>query len=61
MSSPKIYQIIFGIENEAGGNDQIQQYKEEIPDTNVKILGNFNFTDYKSTIESVKEFFLTTI
>ena len=60
MSSPKIYQIIFGIENEAGGNDQIQQYKEEIPDTNVKILGSFNFTDYKSTIESVKEFFLTT-
>ena len=41
MSSPKIYQIIFGIENEAGGNDQIQQYKEEIQ------VGNTGYYEIK--------------
>ena len=34
--------------------------QEEIPSINVKILGNFNFCDYSSTIGNLKEFFLTT-
>ena len=62
ISTQKSYKIYFGEEPQTIGSNQSEQIKNEIPMNNVLIKEEFPFYDYNSssTIDYLKEYFLTT-
>ena len=62
ISTQKSYKIHFGDEKRTPRENPNEQFNEEIPTDNVNYFEEFTFLDYNSssTIEYLKEYFLTT-
>ena len=62
ISTQKSYKIHFGDEKKTPRENPNEQFNEEIPTDNVNCFEEFTFLDYNSssTIEYLKEYFLTT-